>query len=1039
MVGDDAGRQAILFISRASADKELAEEIGKILKGADYSVILQEWNMRNRNFIQVMHDALRESDHVIALLSPAYMQSEHCEAEWQNAIASDPLNKRGRLIVLRAENCEPEGMLKALAYWDLLPSRGDLASLRDVVLQAVRTDPGRCGAEALPHFRRAALMALSSEKIVHHKVQEVPGFTGRDAELEALDAALWMRGGTAALTNSKSSSSSAAVRGLGGVGKTTLAREYASLAQDKYCGVWWLEAEKRGGRLDQLVTGLIELGEKLIPGIEDLPDREKSARAVLEFIEDGRSDKPWLLVYDNVENPRDMDEWRPRRNAHVLITTRWPHWEGEAAPLPIDVFTPEVAVDFLMAHKSGTEQASKKMRAAAADLASKLGHLPLALDHARSYCKRTGRSFEAYGDELPELIKKVPPGVVYPNAVFATFELAMRKASEGCPEAEILMSMAAFMAPDRIPLSVVTPDIMNSSKRDDAVAALTGVSLIKVSDETIGMHRLVQEVARSRQTPETRARSLDSLAKAIAAVYPKDPWGLFPHVLEVLQVLSKDEYQDFAARDFVDRLTRVVIMGLRTAAGHQEGGKVIPEHIATLIGDFYEVDPLKNAIALLLSDYRYAWPKIRKQLLAKNSYALRYAMAISLADACCQEPPLITLEEIADLIGEDKDLNEFELGAYALTLVYARKPDLIYAGGPNPAAVKNLRKLAERPEMLGWSIVGDFLLNLMFRNDIPRGVHPHELVTIEKFWNPIWDLIKLDVCGIQAAEAFNATPRRVISEVPADARDAFKNLEAVESLLKEMRQSPRNGAAVRALLDDYFSLGQHIARVHDIQDELAKKSNTEVKEFLCLLFRHPLWAVAEATATLLSMLAEKDRRRLRLISDLFEETESRVNYGASAAAYYVRHIDNAELFFQSLKKFHTHSNPWVRGIGIEHLSAHILSASAAKRDELLAQFKNIIQYWLSTEEDCWGLDHLHRLFNTLDSREVEIAWLFPSNISPLLMGKPKWYEMERGEFLLHIEDRKGELLKERKKKQAAEIPLPLSRIARRVWASVRFH
>ena len=76
---------------------------------------------------------------VIALLSPDYLASDYCAAEWQAAIAHDPLNETGRLIVMRVAECVPRGLLTSLAYWDSVPLRGDAKALRDVVLAAIRT------------------------------------------------------------------------------------------------------------------------------------------------------------------------------------------------------------------------------------------------------------------------------------------------------------------------------------------------------------------------------------------------------------------------------------------------------------------------------------------------------------------------------------------------------------------------------------------------------------------------------------------------------------------------------------------------------------------------------------------------------------------------------------------------------------------------------------------------------------------------------------------------------------------------------------
>jgi hypothetical protein len=62
-----------------------------------------------------MHETLESGARVIALLSPEYFKSEHCLAEALNAIGHDPLNKKGRLIVMRVTECAPGGLFTTLA------------------------------------------------------------------------------------------------------------------------------------------------------------------------------------------------------------------------------------------------------------------------------------------------------------------------------------------------------------------------------------------------------------------------------------------------------------------------------------------------------------------------------------------------------------------------------------------------------------------------------------------------------------------------------------------------------------------------------------------------------------------------------------------------------------------------------------------------------------------------------------------------------------------------------------------------------------
>ena len=117
--------ETLFFISRSGTDAHFAAVIGSILEDAGYRVILQQWDLANRNFMEGMHAALESGARVIALLSSAYFKSDHCLAEALNTIGHDPLNKKRRLIVMRIAECTPGGLFTALAYWDLVPVRHD--------------------------------------------------------------------------------------------------------------------------------------------------------------------------------------------------------------------------------------------------------------------------------------------------------------------------------------------------------------------------------------------------------------------------------------------------------------------------------------------------------------------------------------------------------------------------------------------------------------------------------------------------------------------------------------------------------------------------------------------------------------------------------------------------------------------------------------------------------------------------------------------------------------------------------------------------
>src|SRR5215208_5831244 len=267
---------------------------------------------------------------------------------------------------------------------------------------------------------------------------------------------------------------------------------------------------------------------------------QRAARAALRLI--AQSPKPFLLVYDDIENPDSLAGLVPSAGARLLLTTRWADWGGGAAELALDVLGSDASVQFLQ-KRTGRHDSE-----GAAGLAEALGNLPLALDHAGAYCRLTGLRFEEYRHKIDALVARAPKGATYPSSVRATFDLAIEKAAAECAAAETLLGSCAFLAPDRIPLDLVFGDIPEAGDREEALLNLAAVSLIEHTTldgsggPALKVHRLVQRAMRRRlaaegKIEETSASVLRQLANSFPATAYRDtsvwPWcaDLLPHVI----------------------------------------------------------------------------------------------------------------------------------------------------------------------------------------------------------------------------------------------------------------------------------------------------------------------------------------------------------------------------------------------------------------------------------------------------------------------------------------------------------------------------
>jgi hypothetical protein len=109
------------FISFNKDDKDWAEWIAWTLEEANFTVWYQGWDFhQGNNFVLKMHEALKESEQVIAVLSDSFLQSDFTQPEWAVAFAKDPKGQRRKLLPIRVKECEPDGLLTAIVYTDLV-------------------------------------------------------------------------------------------------------------------------------------------------------------------------------------------------------------------------------------------------------------------------------------------------------------------------------------------------------------------------------------------------------------------------------------------------------------------------------------------------------------------------------------------------------------------------------------------------------------------------------------------------------------------------------------------------------------------------------------------------------------------------------------------------------------------------------------------------------------------------------------------------------------------------------------------------------
>jgi tetratricopeptide (TPR) repeat protein len=554
------------FISRSSVDAAFAGWIGKLIAAQGKSYIDQSEHFGHEDFMTAMHRAFLTGARVVALYSQSYLDSKYCVREATEALKGDPANEQQHLIPLRIEPCAPAGMLN-VTYTDLLAER------RQADASALATRICRALGLAAPDLNRLPPLPegllVDPPRLIHPQIRiSRTDLAPRPELMDEIASAMSHAGGN-------SQHMVAAVAGMAGAGKTVLARDFAVQHQDAYHAVWWIDAERRDASRGNMLADIAALGAELSEriGEEAHSNIEKAARETLKLIEGARHERPFLLVYDNVNRPEDIEYWTPRSGAHVLVTTRYAEWDDMVAKVEVGVLDREAAIEFLL--RRGKKRPEE--RQAAGRLADALDCLPLALDHAASYCALGRRpSFDEYVGMFVSRLDYEPTGTsgAYGRSVRQTFAIALQRVIEGdavvgvkpCTEAQTVLGVAALLAPVPIPFAIFSHPRLGSADVDGAFRALTEVSLIIIGEDdrsngTFTMHRLAQATMRERLA-EARltADCADLGTELLAAALPNNlddmaSWATFKalaaHGQAVLQLEPPQEHGQLKAAAFL--------------------------------------------------------------------------------------------------------------------------------------------------------------------------------------------------------------------------------------------------------------------------------------------------------------------------------------------------------------------------------------------------------------------------------------------------------------------------------------------------------
>jgi tetratricopeptide (TPR) repeat protein len=336
-----------------------------------------------------------------------------------------------------------------------------------------------------------------------------------------------------------------AIHGLGGVGKTQTATEYAYRHETDYEVVLWVRSEEP----TTLATDFAALSGKLGLVSPDIQDQNVHIEAALEWL---RQNPGWLLIFDNAPDAARIVRYLPRGGSgHVLITSRNRDWRRYARTLQVRKMEPDEAIEFLLKR---TEEQDRKI---AARLAKELDYLPLALEQAAAYIDQRATSFSDYLALLQRhLARAFVPSEDYPKTVAATLEASFQAVREHSQAAADLLNLCAYFAPEDIPLDMIVagtehlPENLKSAVADEIeldsmIGELGRYSLVEVDRDrrAVSIHRMVQAVIRDNLPSEEKQRWVEAALQVVRSgfsyrINEMSTWPVsaivLPHALAVI-------------------------------------------------------------------------------------------------------------------------------------------------------------------------------------------------------------------------------------------------------------------------------------------------------------------------------------------------------------------------------------------------------------------------------------------------------------------------------------------------------------------------
>jgi tetratricopeptide (TPR) repeat protein len=541
-----------VFISYSHSDNEFVDRLEADIRQRGYGTWMDRLGLAGgHKWRRELQGALDRSQVVLVVLSPEAAASEYVQSEYGYAF------DEGKLVIpLYYRTCKVPMELRGIQWIDFQQSyeQGLEALVHALGGEGSTTSPPASSqhSKASQAKSEAAVEAPWNVPFARN-----PFFIGRDALLEQVHEQFHR-------AQPATPNHALALSGLGGIGKTQIAVEYAYRYRDEYRAVFWVHADSR----ETLVADFIALARLLDLPEQDAQDQMRIVGAGKRWMEQHEG---WLLILNNADELPLLTNFLPGGGkGYILLTTRSQATGRIAESLSVEKL--ELAEGMrlllrrakLLAPGETLETVSAPMREEAQSLITELDGLPLAIDQAGAYIEETGCSLSEYlglyrRRRFALLKRQSSVSPDYPHTVASTWALSFQQVEQADPAAAELLRLCAFLHPDAIPEAILTQGaeqlgpVLQEVAEDpfllnEAIQLLRRYSLLKRDPQAklLSLHRLVQVVLKESLDAKTQQQWAERAVWAVNAAFPEVEFAnwnrcelCIPHVLVCAQLIEQ--------------------------------------------------------------------------------------------------------------------------------------------------------------------------------------------------------------------------------------------------------------------------------------------------------------------------------------------------------------------------------------------------------------------------------------------------------------------------------------------------------------------